>query len=332
MRFSIVVPVYNRPDELSQLLSSLGQQHFTDFEVIVVEDGSTVDSTAVVHIHRQHLALHYHRQENAGPAAARNLGASQAKGEYLIFLDSDCICPAHYLSVVDRFLQESQADAFGGPDTAHPKFSALQKAINYAMTARLTTGGMRGGSQYRSDRFLPRSFNMGVRKEVFEQAGGFDARLRFGEDLDLSLRLRQLGFRIALAREAWVYHQRRSNWRAFFKQVYNAGMARVYLSERHPGSLGLIHLLPSLFVIWLLGLLLCSLAYPALLFLPLFLAFIWFSDAFWSFGYSPRIALLASIASYLQLIGYGSGFLHAWFARKVLRREPQHIFLKNFYR
>lgn len=331
--FSIIVPVYNRPDELRELLASLSEQSCAaPFEVIVIDDGSTVDCRSVVATSPACLSLRYAYQENAGPAAARNRGAKLSNGKYLIFLDSDCVCPPHYLNSVFRFLSARPVDAFGGPDAAHPDFTPTQKAINYAMTSSLTTGGIRGGKNYASHRFLPRSFNMGVKRTAFEQVNGFDERMRFGEDIDLSLRLRGAGFQSALVSDAWVYHKRRVKWRAFFKQIYNSGMARIYLSEKHPGSLQAIHLLPTAFALAMpLCLVLC---FQHVVFaLPVAgIATAWFVDALWHYRYPPRVAFLAIWASAVQLTAYGMGFLHAFVWRTLLRRPPRHAFVKRFYR
>jgi len=329
--FSIIIPVYNRPEEVDELLASLCQQTFRSFEVIVVEDGSEKDCRQVVQLYKERLPIQYVYKQNSGPSASRNRGAQDARGQYVLFLDSDCLVPEHYLQNIAAFLQKEKVACFGGPDTAHPAFTPIQKAINYAMTSRLTTGGIRGGKNFNPNKFLPRSFNMGVRREVFKQVQGFAEDMRFGEDIDLSLRIKAHGYRCLLIPEAWVYHKRRTKLWQFFKQIYNSGMARVYLSERHPGTLQLIHLLPSCFVLFVVASLLLAFVSPLAL-LPLFLwVLVIFVDALIGYGYSLQVALLSVVAAFLQLTAYGSGFLHAWISRKLLRLPQRHAFVKRFY-
>lgn len=142
MRYSFVIPVYNRPDEVRELLESLTHQELFDFEIVIIEDGSSVSSEAVVESYRGSFpALRYIAVPNGGPSRARNLGAREASGEYLIILDSDVVLPPGYLTAVDDYLEKHPVDAFGGPDAASDDFTTVQKAINYAMTSPLTTGG-----------------------------------------------------------------------------------------------------------------------------------------------------------------------------------------------
>ncbi|WP_038031102.1 glycosyltransferase [Thermonema rossianum] len=329
--FSIIIPVYNRPEELDELLASLCGQSFRSFEVIVVEDGSEKDCRKIVQLYQEQLPIQYIYKQNSGPSASRNRGAQDARGDYLLFLDSDCLTPPHFLKAIYDFLQKEKAACFGGPDTAHPGFSPIQKAINYAMTSRLTTGGIRGGKHFNPYRFLPRSFNMGVQKKVFQEVKGFAEDMRFGEDIDLSLRIRAHGYPTVLIPEAWVYHKRRTKLWQFFKQIYNSGMARVYLSERHPGTLKLIHLLPSCFVLFVAASLLLALVSPFALLPLLFWALLIFMDALVNYRYPLRVALTAVAAAFLQLTAYGIGFLHAWVRRKLLRLPQKHAFVKRFY-
>lgn len=215
--YSLLIPVFNRPGELDDLLSSLCRQTYVHFEVIVVEDGSTIPAREVVEQYRERLDIRYLAIENSGPGIARNRGAELARGEYLLILDSDVIVPAAWLEQIHDALKHYPVDAFGGPDRAHPSFSPIQRAINYAMTSFLTTGGIRGGRR-KLDKFYPRSFNMGIRREVYQELGGF-AGLRYGEDIDFSLRIAEAGYRVRLFPAAWVYHKRRTNLRRFFRQV-----------------------------------------------------------------------------------------------------------------
>lgn len=338
IRYSVIVPVYNRPDELEELLESLcalvhsgnfEKSSHAGFEVIVVEDGSEIRSDQICDQFAEKLEVKYMYQENAGPAVARNTGATSAKGEWLIFFDSDCVIPGHYFIAVDRALSSDNIDFFGGPDRAAAVFTPIQKAIDYSMTSFLTTGGIRGGKK-QLDRYYPRSFNMGVRKEAFDDTSGF-SRLRFGEDLDLSMRLMEDGYRSALIEEAWVYHKRRTDLKKFFKQVYNSGMARVVLNQLHPGTMKSVHFLPSLFAIYLafaaVSLLFSGFLfwYPVLIFLLLL-----FIDGMRWTG-NLRAALLTPAAGVVQLTGYGIGLIHASILIHVLGKKQVSAFESTFY-
>ena len=251
---SLIVPVYNRPQEVQELLESLAAQDSRDFEIIIVEDGSTVRCDRIVEQYKSAIDIKYFFKENSGPGLSRNYGAERAEGKYVVFLDSDCIIPRQYTQVVRQACQEAGVDAFGGPDRAHDSFTNIQKAINYSMTSFFTTGGIRGQKQS-MEKFHPRSFNMGFSQEVLKATGGFSG-LRFGEDIDMSIRIMAAGFKTCLLPEAYVFHKRRTSFRKFFKQVYNSGMARINLYLLHPHSLKLVHFLPACFVI---GCLLCVL-------------------------------------------------------------------------
>ena len=247
MKYSFLIPVYNRPEEVDELLQSLTAQSFSDFEVIVVDDGSSLPCREVTERYAGRLDLHYHTKPNSGPGQTRNYAAERARGEYLLILDSDVIVPPGYLEAIEAELQREPCDAFGGPDRAHDSFTPMQKAINYAMTSFFTTGGIRGGRK-KMDKFYPRSFNMGVRREVYQALDGF-SRMRFGEDIDFSIRIFRGGYRCRLFPDAWVWHKRRTNLRKFFKQVHNSGIARINLYKKYPDSLKVVHLLPALFTL-----------------------------------------------------------------------------------
>jgi len=330
VKLSFIIPVYNRPAETAELLLSLSRQTDQDFEVIIVEDGSSESSEAVVENYREQLDIQWFYKENSGPGPSRNFGCEQAGGDYMVFLDSDCMVPEHYVRVLREALEEDYSDAFGGPDRSHKDFSNFQKAVSFSMTSFLTTGGIRGGSE-RMGKFHPRSFNMGFSKKVFETTGGFSS-LRFGEDLDLSLRILQKGFSTRLIREAYVYHKRRSNLRQFFKQVYNSGIARINLQLRHPGTLKLIHSFPAFFTMGLTGLILLSALVSWFFALPvLFHMLLLFMAALLNTG-NPLIGLLAVVTSYTQLIAYGTGFTVAFWRRIVLGKDEFSAFRKNFYK
>ena len=327
MRYSFIIPVYNRPDELRELLESIALQQLSDYEVIVIEDGSSLTSEAVIHDFTPTIhPLHYHQVPNGGPSRARNIGVGYAMGDYIIILDSDVVLPTGYLQAVDTALRGQIIDAFGGPDAASDDFTPIQKAINYAMTSPLTTGGIRGGSASAMEQFKPRSFNLGCRRELYLHLGGFDESLRFGEDIDFSLRLIKAGAKTALIPEAFVYHKRRVDFRRFFKQVHNSGIARIHLETRHPGSTHLVHLLPALFTIFSV-LALCSGVGIGLLIL---LGLVFFIDA-WLRTRDGEVALLAVPACFIQLWGYGSGFLRAWWRKYVMRGKEFTAFHDNFY-
>jgi glycosyltransferase involved in cell wall biosynthesis len=327
--YSVIIPLYNRPSEIKDLLTSLVQQSLGDFEVIIVEDGSEIESKHVVKEFEEQLRVRYLFQENTGPALARNYGADHAQGEFLIFFDSDCIIPEHYFRELDEVISGSAIDAFGGPDSASEHSSYIQKAINYSMTSFFTTGGIRGGDKS-MEKFKPRSFNMGVKKNVYEAVRGF-RDLRFGEDIDLSLRLEQEGFNIKLIPSAWVYHQRRTNFRQFFKQTFNSGMARIVLNQLFPGSMKMVHYLPFVFVIAHVFIILFGTLYVSdawLLVLPFPLAVM--ADSAIK-NRSLVVGFYSVIASYVQLFGYGLGWLKAAFIRYILRKPVEYAFRSNFY-
>ena len=329
MKYSFIIPVYNRPDEVDELLDSLTRQTIRDFEVVVVEDGSSVPCKEVVDKYADRLTIHYYNKANSGPGQTRNYGVERANGEYMLILDSDCILPEKYLEMVEADLLSQKADAFGGPDQAHESFTDVQKAINYAMTSFFTTGGIRGGKK-KLDKFYPRSFNMGVRKDVYQALGGF-SKMRFGEDIDFSIRIFKGGYQCRLFPEAWVWHKRRTDLKKFFKQVHNSGIARINLYKKYPESLKLVHVLPALFTLGVVFLLLASFLWGGSLSLLFLFALIVFVDAS-SQNKCLKIGILAIAASFIQLTGYGTGFLRAWWKRCVCGKSEFAAFEKNFYK
>ena len=298
MLLSIIIPVYNRPYEVDELLSSLKRQSFTDYEVIIVEDGSVFTSADIVEKYREDLPLRYLAIPNGGPSRARNIGAKEAQGDYLLILDSDVVLPPSYLNAVADGIVQTGADAFGGPDAASPDFSPMQKAV--------TTGGIRGGSADSMEQFKPRSFNMGCKRELYLSLGGFSEDMRYGEDIDFSLRLFAHGAKVLLFPLAAVYHKRRVDLSKFFRQVMHSGEARVELERRHPGSTKLVHYLPALFTIFCAVALFISLG-RGLLFLYA-LAILIVSTGI---NQSIYVGLLSIVTSFTQLIGYGYGFIKA---------------------
>lgn len=350
MKYSIIVPVFNRPDEVDELLSSLLNQTFTDFEVLIVEDGSQKPCDEVCNKYADRLDLHYFMKPNSGPGQSRNYGAERAKGEYLLILDSDVVLPKGYLNAIEEELKREPADAFGGPDAAHESFTDTQKAISYSMTSFFTTGGIRGGKK-KLDKFYPRSFNMGIRRDVYMELEGF-SKMRFGEDIDFSIRIFKAGKRCRLFPEAWVWHKRRTDFRKFYRQVYNSGIARINLYKKYPESLKLVHLLPMVFTVGVIflvlllciglffsfapslssaskaiGIFLCICAIiPVLLYSLLILL-----DSILQ-NKSIKIGFLSIRAAFVQLMGYGFGFLEAWWKRCIKGKDEFAAFEKNFYK
>lgn len=316
-KYSVIVPVYNRIEEVHDLLESLAAQTFTDFEVILVEDGSSEPCREVADAYSQRLDIHYYYKENEGRSIARNYGLERANGRYFIFFDSDCVIPPEYFATLHRCLTENPVDCFGGPDAAHQSFTPTQKAISFAMTSFITTGGIRGG-KVQMEKFVPRSFNMGYSRKVYETVGGF--REMFSEDIDMSTRVRQAGFSIGLIRPAYVYHKRRIDFRKFWQQVYVFGMSRITLKLLYPNSMKPVHTLPALAVIIGCALVLLGIFVSPWWLLPIGLYLAALFTAALIGTRSPGIALRAVPASIVQIAGYGCGFIKAYFTKIILGR------------
>lgn len=315
--FSIIVPVYNRIDEVRDLLGSLSAQREKNFEVLIVEDGSTLPCESVADSYSGIIDVKYFFKENEGRSIARNYGMERATGDYFVFFDSDCVIPDDYFEKLVRYIKEDPADCFGGPDAAHDSFTTTQKAINYSMTSFLTTGGIRGG-KISLEKFVPRTFNMGFSRRVYETVGGF--REMFSEDIDMSTRIKNAGFSIKLYPDAAVYHKRRVDFKKFFRQVYVFGMSRVTLKLLYPGSLKVVHLLPAAFVVGSLAMIILAVFVSPWWILPLiaYLAAV-FVCAFLS-ARSFIIAAKAVPSAVIQLGGYGSGFIKAYLQKIIFRR------------
>ncbi|NVJ88599.1 MAG: glycosyltransferase [Flavobacteriaceae bacterium] len=315
LNFSIIIPVYNRPQEIDELLASLVSQDFEDnFEVIIVEDGSNVTAESIVKKYTTQLEVHYFFKENSGAGASRNFGMQKASGNYFIILDSDVVLPKNYLNIVKTQLENKYTDAFGGPDAAHENFTPLQKAINYAMTSFLTTGGIRG-KKNGIGKFQLRSFNLGMSKTAFEATEGFSS-MKTGEDIDLTFRLWEKGFKTQLIAEAFVYHKRRTSLKQFFKQTFSFGIARPILNRKYPESRKLTFWFPSLFILGFdLSLLLLLFGFYELFFLFITYLFILFLDATLK-NKSFYVGFLSILTSFTQFLGYGLGFLESLFFKK----------------
>ena len=325
---SIIVPVYNRCDEVADLLASLVTQTDPNFEIILVDDGSTEPCRPQADSYASRLNLKYFWKENEGRSIARNYGIDRSVGDYLVFVDSDCILPPDYVEKVKEGIRATGTDCFGGPDAAHESFSDLQKAINYSMTSFLTTGGIRGG-KVRLEKFVPRTFNMGFSRRVFEKTGGF--REMFSEDIDMSTRIRLDGFKIALFPDVRVYHKRRVDFRKFWRQVHVFGMSRITLQLLYPGSMKLVHWLPALFTLGAVAMIIGAFFWKWML-VPLLVYVL----ALWIWGIistrSLKIGTMGVGASLVQLTGYGTGFIRAYVWKILLghgRDLDQEISLRK---
>ena len=331
MYFSIIIPVYNRPDEIKELLDSLLQSSYEkDFEVVIVEDGSGIDCKRVVEEYSNKLTISYYFKQNSGPGDSRNYGMRRAKGDYFIIFDSDCIIPSQYLVEVEKELQSNYVDCFGGSDNALKSFSNIQKAINFAMTSFLTTGGIRGGSE-KINKFQPRSFNMGISKKAFEKSNGF-GNIHPGEDPDLTIRLWKLGFETRLFSSAFVYHKRRIDWDKFSVQVSKFGKARPILNSWYPEYNKITYWFPAFFIIGLLlsvGLLLILFDW-FLKFYFLYFIVVFIVSSFQN--KNPIIGLLSVIAVWKQFFGYGFGYLTSFVKINILKQKPQDAFPELFFK
>ncbi|WP_291787686.1 glycosyltransferase [Cecembia sp.] len=322
MFFSIIIPVYNRPQEIKMLLDSLQLQEYQDFEVIIVEDGSAFTCDDCILNYKNQLDVHYFFIKNVGQGFARNFGMEKAKGEYFVFFDSDCIIPLGYLKSLKKAIKDRNLDAHGGPDAAASDFSAFQKAINYSMTAFLTTGGIRGKMKA-PEKYQARGYNMGFSKKVFDTVGGFIDPNR-AEDIELSLRLKKAGFHLELVEEAYVYHRRRNSWKSFLDQSYSFGQNRVHVSRFHPEALQFIHFMPSFFLGgWMLAVLFLLLAMSLYKWL-MGLYGIWLLLVFLDASIqekSIKVGLLSIFTSFGQLSAYGLGLITACWSKTFQEKD-----------
>jgi len=330
--FSIIIPLYNRPDEIDELLASLCQQTYTDFEVVIVEDGSSKPAKDIVESYKDKLEINYFSKPNEGQGFARNYGFERAKGDFFIVLDSDVLVPEDYLLKVKKSLDEHHWDAFGGPDAAHESFTDVQKAISYSMTSPLTTGGIRGNKKH-VGHFHPRSFNMGISRKVWEATRGYKLSRR-SEDIEFSIRMINQGYKVGLISEAFVYHKRRTNIAQFFKQVYGFGKGRIDISMLYPGELKFVHALPAFFTLGFAIVLLCPVFQVFFVGRSSFFAVLSEAGAFflllftlalfchsWISTRSIKVALLSVVTSYTQILAYGIGFIQNFVDRKLLNKD-----------
>jgi len=330
LQFSFIIPVYNRPDEVKELLDSfILLEGDNDFEIVIVEDGSTISSKEIIEQYNSKLNISYYFKENSGPGDSRNYGMERAKGNYFIILDSDCVLPSGYLNHVKNSLTANYINCFGGPDTAHESFNSLQKAINFAMTSFISTGGIRG-KKYSVSEFEPRSFNMGISKTAFDTSKGFGS-IHPGEDPDLSIRLKKLGFKTKLIPEAFVYHKRRISWEKFYNQVYKFGLVRPILNRWHPETRKITYWLPTLFTFGVIIALILAL----LNFKLGILAYIfYFVVAFFVALISTKnvvVSALSIMAIMVQFFGYGYGFLKSTILIGILNKNPEEQFPELFF-
>jgi glycosyltransferase involved in cell wall biosynthesis len=331
IQFSIIIPVYNRPDEMKELLDSLANQTHKEFELVVVEDGSSIKSEELCKTYADRINISYYYKHNEGPSIGRNYGLSKAKGNYYLFFDSDCILPPHYMETIGKELSENFVDCYGGPDGAMDDFSDFQKAVSYAMTSFFTTGGIRGGKK-QVHKFHPRSFNLGFSKAVYENTGGFPVTtMHPGEDMVFAIEVIKRGFETRLISDAYVFHKRRISFKKFYKQVFGFGKTRYIISKHYPETFKIFFLIPSVFVLGTIGALLLGLfvhrifAFPVLLY-----AFLVFADALTKTK-SFMIGLKALAASFVQLFAYGIGFMDAVWKHKLLGKDEFGVFDKGFY-
>ena len=329
LSFSFIIPVYNRPEEIKELLDSFLEMKLPrNYEIVIIEDGSSISSEEVVQTFSEQLNISYYIKENTGPGDSRNFGMKKAQGNYFIILDSDCILPQDYMANVIKSLDESYVDCFGGPDAAHESFSNLQKAIDFSMTSFITTGGIRG-NKHSVDKFQPRSFNMGLSKDAFEASKGF-ANIHPGEDPDLSIRLKKLGYKTKLVPEAFVYHKRRISWSKFYKQVNKFGMTRPILNSWYPKTRKLTYWFPTIFSLtFIVAIAVFILGHM----LPIVVFGIYFGLAF-MIALSKNnlsVALMVIPAIILQFFGYGWGFLRSTFMLALSRKSPEQLFPHLFF-
>lgn len=340
MKYTVIVAVYNRVDEVQELLQSAEKLDFDrkNFEFLFVDDGSKDSFQQFIENYKSESGLNIRAiyQENKGPGEARNNGMKNAQGEYFLYVDSDCMFPPHWLKEIDIEVVKNNFDAFGGPDTFHPSFSPLLKAINYSMTSLIGTGGTRGNKKS-VGKFYPRSFNMGIHRKIFENIGGMN-KLRHGQDMDFSQRIYDAGYKVGLIPNAFVYHKRRTSLSKFYRQIFNWGVARINLAQKHPAMLKPVHLLPAMVVLGIVVLALFTLLVPStakilwsITGIGFALIILWaFFEALIKYK-SLAAALLSPITLNIQVFAYGFGLIKALWQTKILGKEEARGFVKGYY-
>lgn len=323
MFFSIIIPLYNRPQEIDELLYSLTLQTYTQFEVLVIEDGSANDAREIVEGYQDKLDVRYYFKKNEGQGFTRNYAFKLAKGDYFIMFDSDCLIPSDYLEIVQRHLLKYQLDTYGGPDAAHASFTPIQKAISYSMTSPFTTGGIRGNKKRLGGAFHPRSFNMGISRKVWESTNGF-ILTRLGEDIEFSIRIQSMGFKSGLIPDAIVYHKRRTDFKQFYKQLHFFGRARINIYTFFPSQLKAVHFFPALFTLFIIFTVLANafslkLAEICNFLIALYILLLFFHS--WNANKSAKVAFLSIVAAFVQLIAYGLGFMQDFWKRIILKHS-----------
>lgn len=322
MFFSVIIPLYNRPQEITELLNTLTKQSYTAFEVLVIEDGSKLDAKEIVKSFEQFLDVKYFFKPNEGQGFARNYAFERAKGDYFIIFDSDCLIPADYLENVKNHLYNNHLDAFGGPDDAHASFTPIQKAISYSMTSVFTTGGIRGKSKNAGGQYHPRSFNMGLSRRVWEKVGGYKIT-RLGEDIEFAISIHEAGFKLGLIENAKIYHKRRTSFSQFWKQLHFFGRARINITLFYPKSLKPVHFIPAIFTLGVLFLAIINVLRLELAFLGNILIVIYFLLIFfdsWTINKSLKVAFLSIFASLIQLTAYGLGFMQDFWKKLIIKK------------
>ena len=331
LHFSFVIPVYNRPEEIDELLQSFhAMEYGKPYEIVIVEDGSTIPCETVVDAYSDKLNIHYFFKKNTGPGDSRNYGMARAQGTYFIILDSDCLIPNHYLQTVEFYLRQNYCDCYGGADAAHPSFTYLQKAINYTLTSFITTGGIRG-SKKGIQKFEPRSFNMGISKKAFDATKGF-SDIHPGEDPDLSWRIMKLGFQTGFIPNAFVYHKRRISWSKFYLQVKKFGMVRPILNKWHPEAAKPTYWLPTLFIVFTITSIFGALLYSPWIGAPLVLYCLMLFIHSSVVNKSVLIGVYTLWALFIQFFGYGWGFLKSTFYIHWLHKNPREQFPRLFFK
>jgi len=330
MNFSVIIPVFNRPDEVEELLFSLSQQTQKNFEVIIVEDGSSEKCDGVVNKYSKKLTIKYFFKKNEKPAIARNYGSKHAKGNYYLFFDSDCIIPPNYFEIINKSLKEKYTDAYGGPDAADPNFSVIQKAISYSMTSFFTTGGIRSGGE-KLDKFYPRSFNMGISRDAYETIGGFpETNMHPGEDMVFSIEILKHGFTTKIIKEAFVYHKRRNTLKTFYKQVFNFGKTRWIITQKYPKTFKIFFFAPTIFALGTIVLVALSfLSVYSIVPIFVYILLVFFDSLLKN--RDLKVALISIVTSFYQLFAYGFGFLSSLWKINILKKDEFGVLKKGFY-